>query len=244
VTGEQDLSYAFNRYWTVTGGLRIDELKPYFVTNSPDLNQNGKRADVAVRVDFNSQKDWGAHAFAQTTIARSGARRANNRVGLGAFVRWNEANLISLEGSWGNLGPGGKIGFERKANDARTLYANYAYDPDRLNIVERGGLGSFVAGGRQQYSDSFTAFGEERYRMGAGYGGMTHGYGFDYTPAAGWKTGLKFETGRLIDPFAGAIARTAISPAVSYSANDISYNGRLEFRWDKTQMAYAGAFSP
>ena len=50
---------------------------------SPTLNQNGQRADVAIRADYDPKSNWTGYGYLQGTVVKSGEREANNRVGLG-----------------------------------------------------------------------------------------------------------------------------------------------------------------
>ncbi|MDE2579792.1 MAG: hypothetical protein KGL46_13390 [Hyphomicrobiales bacterium] len=238
--GETDVSYAFSRYWSATAGVRMDGYSAYQPTYSPDLNQPGRRIDTALRFDYKSDHDWGAYVYGQKTVMRTGLRQENNRIGIGAYMRLSEKITASAEGSIGNLGPGAKIGLEMKTDQDRTAYINYAANPDRTDIMERGGLSQVTAGARQRYTDTLSAFGEEKMRGGGGYSGLTHAYGLDFTPTAAIRAGLKFETGKLTDPLSGTIQRTAVSPTIGYTDDRISYTGRFEYRHDDQTLAMLG----
>jgi hypothetical protein len=236
-SGEQNLSYSFNDYWKGTIGARLDNNKVAQQTASPILNQYGQRTDVAVRADYNSHKDWGLYGFAQATAARTGDRDANNRVGIGGDMRINATTKGTAEVSVGNGGLGGKVGVEHKVDERRTSYLNYAMDPDRTDIISRGGTGAFTSGTRERFSDSFSVFGEERLKHGGGFSGVTHAFGLDFVPVEHWKTGLVFETGRLSDPLQGDVKRTSVSPSIGYSHKGLVYSGRFEYRHDDTATA-------
>ena len=236
--GEANVSYTFTPNWRLTGGVRVDDNKVNLLTASPQLNRAGRRVDTALRLDYASQRDWGVYAFGQLTAERTGQREANNRAGVGGYARVNERLVASAEVSGGNLGVGAKVGAEYKSDDERTTYANYALDPDRTDIIERGGLGLLTGGTRQRYNDNVSVFGEERVRTGGGFSGMTHAYGIEFTPLKDWKTGIRLETGKLYDPFAGTVQRTAVSPSLSYSRDGFSVNSRYEFRRDSTNSVY------
>ncbi len=232
--GEIDIAYAFAKHWRATVGLRIDGNVVNSLTASPDLNQAGRRIDSALRIDYLSGRDWGLFAYGQTTDYRTGRREPDNRVGVGGDMRFSERLTGALEVSEGNQGFGAKLGLEYKSDETRTAYINYGLNPDRTDIIERGGLGLLTTGASQRYGDDLSVFGEQRVRYGGGYSGMTHAFGLDFTPVKDWKTGLKFETGKLTDPISGTVLRTAISPSLSYTHDNLSYAGRLEYRHDDT----------
>ena len=244
IVGEEDLSYIFNPNWRATVGLRIDDNKVLLPSASPDLNEAGKRVDLALRFDFNKGDNWGAYVFGQATVMRTQQREANNRVGVGGYKKINAALTASAEVSEGNLGLGGKVGLEYKQDANRTYYINYAYDPDRTDILERGGLGLLTAGANQRYADNLSVFGEEHARYGGGFSGMTHAYGLDFAPVPAWKTGVKFETGTLTDPIAGTTQRTSVSPSVGYSTDRFSFSSRFEYRHDDVQALAAPLGAP
>jgi hypothetical protein len=236
-SAEQNVSYSFDDYWKTTVGARFDNNNVAVQSASPILNQQGRRTDVALRLDYDSHRDWATYAFGQATLDKSGDRNANNRGGVGAELRFNETTKGSAEISEGNGGIGGKVGIEHKVDEKRTSYLNYGLDPDRTDIVTRGGTGIFASGTRERFSDSVSVFGEERFKHGGGFSGLTHAYGLDFVPAEHWKAGIMVELGRLSDPLQGDIKRTAVSPSLGYTHNGLTYSGRFEYRHDDTTTA-------
>ncbi len=236
-SGEQNLTYTFNDYWQGTIGARLDNNQVAQQSASPILNQQGSRTDAAVRLDYNSHKDWGLYGFLQGTVERTGDRNNNNRIGVGGDMRLNATTKGSAELSEGNGGLGGKVGIEHKIDEKRTSYINYAMDPDRTDIISRGGTGVLTSGTRERFSDSFSVFGEERLKHGGGFSSLTHAFGLDFVPAEHWKAGLVVETGRLSDPLQGDVKRTAVSPTVGYSHGGLVYAGKFEYRRDDTTTA-------
>lgn len=240
-SGEQNLSYLFNNNWKATLGARIDNNNVLAQSASPVLNQNGTRTDLALRVDYDSQHDWGVYAFGQVTAEKSGQRDDNNRVGIGSEFRVDPKTKIALEVSDGSGGLGGKAGLEYKVDEKRSSYLNYGYDPDRTDIIARGGAGILTAGAKERFTDNLSVFGEERTRYGGGYSGLTHAFGLEYIPAEHWKTGLAFETGKITDPIQGDLERTAVSPTIGYTREGLTYTGRFEYRHDHQVTAETGS---
>ena len=229
---EQNVTYSFNDYWRATVGARLDDNKVAQASASPILNQNGRRTDAAVRLDYDSKQDWGTYVYGQATVQRSGERDPNNRVGIGGNLRLSEQVKVLGEVSEGNGGLGAKVGTEYKVDEKRTSYLNYALDPDRTDIISRGGTGVLTSGARERFSDSVSVFGEERLRHGGGFSGLTHAFGLDFVPVEHWKAGMVLETGRLSDPYQGDVKRTAISPSLGYTHGGLTYAGRYEYRHD------------
>ena len=237
--GEGDVAYAVDSHWTVGVGVKLDSNDPVSASASPTLNQAGRRTDVGVKVGYDSQRDWSTYVFAQTTVQRTADRDSNNRAGVGGKVRLSSKLTANGEVSGGDGGIGGKIGTEYQINDASTAYLTYSLDPDHTDIISRGGEGMLVSGARTRFSDSVSVFGEERFRHGAGYGGLTHAFGLDFAPIKDWKTGFAFETGNLSDPNAGDIKRTAASVTLGFSREELNYAGKLEYRKDQTTTTTA-----
>jgi hypothetical protein len=237
--GEQNLTYTFNDYWKGTVGARLDNNRVAQQSASPILDQQGSRTDVAVRLDYVSHKDWGLYGFLQGTVERTGDRNNNNRVGVGGDTRLNATTKGTAELSAGNGGLGGKVGLEHKIDEKRTSYLNYAMDPDRTDIISRGGTGALTSGTRERFSDSFSVFGEERLKHGGGLSGLTHAFGLDFVPVEHWKAGIVLETGRLSDPLQGDVKRIAVSSTIGYSHGGLVYAGKFEYRHDDTTTAFS-----
>ena len=230
--GEQNVSYSFNDYWKATVGARVDDNKVALQSASQIYNQNGRRTDAAVRLDYDSRADWSTFVYGQVTVDRTGDRLANNRVGVGVEKRLNARTKVAAEISEGNGGFGAVVSSEYKIDEKRTSYLNYALNPDRTDIISRGGTGTLTGGVRERFSDSFSVFGEERLKYGGGYSGLTHAYGLDFVPVEHWKSGIVLEHGRLSDPYQGDVKRTAVSPSIGYSHAGLTYSGRIEYRHD------------
>ena len=237
---EQNVSYRFSDYWMATVGARTDNNHVAFVSNSPTLNQEGRRTDIATRLDYDSHADWSLFGYVQGTVEHTGQRDANNRVGVGGSVRIDEHTKGTAEISEGNGGFGAKVGTEYKVDEKRSTYLNYALDPDRTDIISRGGTGTLTSGARERFSDSFSVFGEERLKYGGGFSGLTHAFGLDFVPAVHWKAGIVLETGRISDPYQGDVQRNAVSPSIGYTEGGLTYAGRYEYRHDDITTVTAG----
>lgn len=231
--GEQNVTYTFDDYWKTVVGLRTDENQVTTPTASSILNQQGRRTDIAAKIIYDSQLDWTRYLIGQLTVDRSGERDRADRIGFGGTQRYDERTKLLGELSIGTGGLGGKAGVEYKIDESRTSYLNYAYDPDRTDIVSRGGAGVFAAGSRHRFSDSFSVFGEERFKHGGGFSGLTHAYGLDFVPFEHWKGSLAFETGEISDPISGDVKRTAASFGLGYNRDGLVFTGKYEYRHDE-----------
>lgn len=230
--GEQNVIYTFDDYWKLTIGARLDDNRVSQFSASRLLNQQGRRFDVAIKPEFDSNRDWTVYGVGQVTVERTGDRDRADRIGAGGTYRIDEKTKALAEITTGSGGLGGKAGVEYKIDEKRSSYFTYTYDPDRTDIITRGGYGNVSAGTRYRFNDNFSVFGEERVKHGGGFSGLTHAYGLDFVPYEKWKTGVAFETGSISDPYAGDVERTAVSLGVGYGNDGFVYAGKVEYRHD------------
>src|SRR5207302_7926456 len=83
---ELDVAYKLAEKWTVSTGVRNDLRKD----NSPvvPLTQiQGERTDAVAQVKFDSSASWSAYGVGQHTVAASGGREGNDRIGVGGSYR-------------------------------------------------------------------------------------------------------------------------------------------------------------
>lgn len=238
---EGNIGYRVDEQWKVTVGARSDDNRPQIESASSVLNQRGSRTDAAVRVDYDSLADWTTYFYAQATLERSGERDPNNRVGAGGSIRLTEKLVAKGEVSGGDGGFGTKVGTEYKIDERQTAYINYILDPDRTDIMSRGGEGVLVTGARTRFGDNASVFAEERLRHGGGYSGLTHAYGLDFVPYEHWRAGLGAEWGELNDPIAGDVKRIALSSSIGYAHAGLTYSGKFEYRNDQISSVTVGA---
>lgn len=228
--------------WAVSAGVRQDDRdnKAAGLIASPTLAQQGMRSDVIGRVDYQPQRegggaeDWTAYAYVQGTVASSGERDDNNRVGAGGSLQVTDRLRIRAEASGGNGGPGGLAGGEYRISDRSNVYLNYVIETEDPEYAWRGRHGTWVSGADYRVSETARVFGENRYTHGAGPQGLTHAFGVDLAPVDHWTFGAKFETGRISDPLAGDYKRNAVGFSVGYKHDKTRYAGSVEFRRDET----------
>src|SRR5258705_12470421 len=74
---------------------------------------------------------WHTNGYWQSTLAKSGDMGGNARAGVGGAYRVTDAFQVDAEASYGQLGPGGKLGTSYQATDHTSLYLNYGLDDER-----------------------------------------------------------------------------------------------------------------
>jgi outer membrane protein OmpA-like peptidoglycan-associated protein len=231
----------FNQNWALSAGVRHDDLSTHTPNASSTLSQDGARTDLAVQGEYTpdtnaKEPDWKAYGFGQTTVAISGNREENNRIGLGGKRRLNDRFALLGEASTGDGGLGGKVGGDWRTSDRSQLYLNYELSPDRTDSLYRGRQGTLTSGAKTRYSDSLSVYGEERYQNGDGPSGLIHAYGLDLAALDRWNFGFKGEHGDLQDPLVGDFSRTALTLSAGYTMGKTKYAGNIEWREDDGEV--------
>src|SRR2546429_9142473 len=197
---ELDVAYKLAEKWTVSTGVRNDLRKD----NSPvvPLTQiQGERTDAVAQVKFDSSASWSAYGFGQRTVAASGGREDNDRIGVGGSYRLTKRFRIDGEASDGHLGPGGKVGTSFLDSKGTSYYLNYSLENERTDngLLLRGSQGNLVSGTKVRLSDTSSVYVEERYQNGGILSGLTHTPGINLTPEKNRKLGGSPEVGQLRD---------------------------------------------
>src|SRR5207249_10915410 len=106
---ELDMGYKLTEKWSVSTGVRNDLRKDRSPV-VPLTQQQGERTDAVAQVKFDPGASWRTYGFVQDTVAASGGRERNGRIGAGGSYRLTKRFRIDGEASDGNLGLGGKVG--------------------------------------------------------------------------------------------------------------------------------------
>jgi hypothetical protein len=89
--------------WSISAGMRNDLRKDNSLV-VPLTQEQGERTDAVVQVAFDRGALWRTYAFVQETVASSGGRQDNGRIGVGGSYRPKERFKIDAEVSDGDLG--------------------------------------------------------------------------------------------------------------------------------------------
>ena len=181
-----------------------------------------------------SYKPWNLYGYAQQTLSRSGTRNSNDRGGVGGGWQVSSRLRLGAEASGGDGGWGGKLAADYSLDDRSNLYLTYARETDVPDQSYAGRQAVLTAGGRTRLSDQLSLFAESRQASGEGPHSLTHGFGVDYAPAQHWTTGVRLETGRVSDRFAGDLRRDAVSLNLGYRDGPLKLLTTIEYRDDKT----------
>ena len=99
----------------------------------PLTQEQGERTDAVAQVTFDPGASWRAYGFVQDTVASSGGREDNGRIGAGGSYRLTKRFRIDAEVSDGDLGLGGRVGTSFLYSERTSLYLNYALENERTD---------------------------------------------------------------------------------------------------------------
>src|SRR5215813_7458617 len=236
---ELDLGYKLTARWSFSAGVRNDMRKDHSPV-VPLTQEQGERTDAVAQVKFSPSDTWSAYGFAQDTVAASGGRQDNSRIGVGGSYRLTKRFRIDGEASDGELGPGGKIGTSFLYSERTSLYLNYSLENERTDndqLVHSGSWGNLVSGVKTRLSDSSSVYMEERYQTGASQSGLTHATGINLVTKERWNFGGSAEFGNLFDSQTGAETnRKAAGIHVGYGLDKIQFSSAIEFRRDDVEQ--------
>jgi hypothetical protein len=231
---DADADYVLDENWRLSAGGRFDTRED----NSADVpvtQIQGDRFDAAFEATYDSQSDWMAYGFTQATVNATGNREDNNRVGAGGQIRATKKLNVNGELSFGDTGPGAKLGTDYLISDRNSVYWNYSLVNERTDNGLRSRNGNMNTGFRSRYSDTTSIYGEQRYSHGDGPTGLTHALGIDLAPTERWTYGASLEVGTLVDDTTGAETdRKAIGLTTSYSRAATLGAAAVEYRTDDT----------
>jgi flagellar motor protein MotB len=235
---ELDAGYKLTGSWSVSTGVRNDLRKDRSLV-VPLTQEQGQRTDAVAQVKFDPSDAWSAYAFVQDTVAASGGRRDNGRVGAGGSYRFTKRFRIEGEASDGELGPGAKVGTSFLYSERTNLYLNYSLENERMDNGQllRGSQGNLVSGAKTRLSDSSSVYVEERYQNGGYLTGLTHATGVTLTASERWNLISSAEFGRLRDSQTGADTdRKAAGVRVGYGFDKMQFSSGIEYRRDNAQQ--------
>jgi flagellar motor protein MotB len=235
---ELDVGYKLTERWSVSTGVR-DDLRKDRSPLVPLTQEQGERTDAIAQIKFDPSDSWRAYGFVQDTVAASGSRRDNGRIGVGGSYRVTKRFRIDGEASAGELGPGGKVGTSFLYSERTNLYLNYSLENERTENGQllRGSQGSLVSGAKTRLSDSSSVYVEERYQNGTSLAGLTHATGINLTAKERWNFGGSAEFGKLRDSQTGADTdRKAAGIRVGYSFDKMQFSSGIEYRRDDAEQ--------
>jgi len=199
----------------------------------------GERTDVVAQVKFDSSASWSAYGFGQRTVAASGGREDNDRIGVGGSYLLTKRFQIDGEASDGNLGLGGKVGTRFLYSEQTSYYLNYSLENERMDngLLFRGSQGNLVTGAKTRLSDTSSVYVEERYQNGSSLSGLTHTTGINLAAKGRWNFGGSTEIGKLRDSQTGALTdRKAAGIRMGYGMAKLQFSSAVEFRRDNAEQ--------
>jgi flagellar motor protein MotB len=232
---EVDVACKVTDQWSVSGGVRND-LREDHSPLVPATQIQGERTDAVVQATFDPGAAWRAYGFVQGTVAASGGREDNNRIGAGGSYHLTKRFNIDGEVSDGDLGPGGRIGTNFQTTERTNLYLNYSLDNERVADGLQSRRGNLVSGMKTRLSDTSSVYFEERYQDGP-QTGLTHATGINVTANQRWNFGANAEFGTLRDALTyAATDRKAAGFRVGYAQDEVQFQSAVEYRRDDAEL--------
>ena len=232
---ELDAAYKLTESWKVSTGVRND-LRTDRSPVVPLTQEQGQRTDAVAQVMFDPGAAWRAYGFFQDTVAATGGREGNGRIGAGGSYRVTKRFRIDGEASDGDLGPGGKVGTSFLYSDLTNLYLNYALENERTDNGSQVRQGNLISGVKRRLSDSSSVYLEERYQNG-GQTGLTRATGINLVSKERWNFGGSTEIGTLRDSLTGATAdRKAAGVRIGYGRDKTQFSSGIEYRRDLAEQ--------
>src|SRR5262245_6347167 len=229
---ELDFGYKLAERWSVSTGLRNDLRKDRSPV-VPLTQVQGQRTDAVAQLMFEPGAAWRAYGFGQGTVAASGGRESNGRIGAGGSYRLTKRFRIDGEASDGDYGPSGKIGTNFLYSEGTNLYLNYALENERTDNGMQVRRGNLTSGMKRRLSDSSSVYVEERYQNGGSMVGLTHATGVNLVAKERWNFGGSSEFGRLRDSQTGAATdRKAAGIRMGYGVDKMQLSTAIEYRRD------------
>jgi flagellar motor protein MotB len=233
---EVNVASKLTHEWSISVGVRNDLRKDRSPV-VPLTQEQGQRTDAVAQVTFDPGASWRAYGFVQDTVASSGDRKDNGRIGAGGSYRPMERFRIDAEVSEGDLGPGAKIGTNYLYSERTSLYLNYALENERTDNGQQVNRGSVVSGTKTRLSDSSSVYVEERYQDQGSTTGLTHATGVHLVARERWNLDVSGEFGRLRDSQSGAETnRKATGIGLGYGGGAMQWSSAIEYRRDNAEQ--------
>jgi hypothetical protein len=237
---ELNAGYQWSEHWRVSTGVRND-LRKDRSPIVPLTQEEGERTDAVVQIGYDSGAAWRSYGFIQDTVASTGTREDNGRLGVGGAYRFSERLLVEGEVSEGDLGAAGKLGTNYLYSERTSVYLNYALENERTDNGLGGRRGSLVSGARSRLSDSASVYLEERYQHTDRSSGLTHATGVNLALSDRWNLGANADIGVLEDRQTGAeTKRQAGGLRVGYGFDSVQVASAVEYRDDRAQQPDGG----
>jgi flagellar motor protein MotB len=232
---EMDVAYKLTERWGLSTGVRND-LRADHSPIVPLTQEQGERTDAVAQVMFTPGSTWRTYGFVQNTIAASGGRQGNDRIGVGGSYRFTKRFRMDAEASEGDLGPGGKIGTSFLYSDMTNLYLNYSLENERTDNGVSIRQGNLISGIKRRLSDTSSVYLEERYQNG-GQTGLTRATGVNLVPKERWNFAGSTEIGKLRDSLSGATTdRKAAGIKIGYGRDKTQFSSGVEYRRDLAEQ--------
>jgi hypothetical protein len=190
-----------------------------------------------IQAAYDSKDRWRGYGFAQATLAKSGDRDDNHRVGVGGAYRIDDRHVLEGEVSYGDHGPAAKVGARYQQSERTSQYLSYEVGDDLSIDGVHARRGNLISGARSRLSDSSSVYLENRFQHGDSVNGLSRAMGITLTPNERWNLGGSWENGTLFDRLTYAeTERRAGGARVGYGFEKLQLSSAIEYRFDDTEL--------
>jgi hypothetical protein len=220
-------------------GLKLDDKKDFSSGLFQQIDGYGQRLDGQLRFTYKPDKNT-YYAYHQETLQNDDSRRKNSRTGVGVDILARKDFKVLAELSYGDGGIGAKLGSSYEYDKKFSTYQNYLIENNNASSTIDGGLHSsrkFVHGARQKFSDTKSIFYENQAtdRLGASQG-LSHSFGFDYTPENKWSFNFQGEFGKVESQNgASETKRKGGTIGLGYTTKATKFTQSVEYRRDENE---------
>jgi flagellar motor protein MotB len=231
-----NVDYELTDRWSMRAGVRHERRDDDSQVQAATQDE-GDRTDGAVEVAYDSLGSWRGYGFGQATLASTGDRDDNKRVGVGGAYRVSDRFVVDGEVSHGDLGPAVKLGTSYQESEDTHRYFSYTLENERGVDGVHARRGTVISGMRTRLADSGSVYMEDRYQHTDSGNGLARSMGITLAPADHWSLAANWELGSLFDRETNAeTKRRAGGGSIGYGSEDLRASVGIEYLYDKTEQ--------
>ena len=184
---------------------------------------------AALRYTHRLSKTLEVHATGQFGLSSDDGVADNNLATVGARWRLTDRTNVAADYSNGDRGDAATLSLDHRINSDHRVFGSYTMSADRTDRDSRER--QFTVGNRSRISNQTTVFTESQFSRGQRESGVTHAFGLNFIPRAGWDLGLSLQHGEL-DALSGPVERDAATLTGRFRNQSIEWSSKIEFRDD------------
>ena len=184
---------------------------------------------AALRYTHRLSQSLEVHATGQFSVSSDAGVADNNLGTVGARWRVTDRTNVAADYSNGDRGDAATLSLDHRINSDHRVFGTYTMSTDRTDRDDRER--QFTLGNRSRISNQTTVFTESQFSRGRRESGVTHAFGLNFIPRAGWDLGLSLQHGEL-DALSGPVQRDAATLTGRFRNPSVEWNSKIEYRDD------------